>query len=56
MGNSSGHGEYIAYDEFMKLVGKLNYVGKTPQEIVEELNNNHPEIYHSIETEPYIAS
>lgn len=46
----SGHGEYMTYEEFMKLVGK------TPQELVQELNNKLPGTYHSIQTEPYIAS
>jgi len=46
----SGHGDYMTYEEFMKLVGK------TPQELVQELNNKLPGTYHSIQTEPYIAS
>jgi hypothetical protein len=46
----SGHGEFMTYEEFMKLVGK------TPQELVQELNDKLPGTYHSIETEPYIAS
>lgn len=45
-----GHGDYMTYEEFMKLVGK------TPQELILELNSKHPGIYHSIEQEPYIAS
>ena len=49
MGNS-GHGEYMTYEEFMKLVGK------TPQELILELNSKHPGIYHSIQIEPCIAS
>jgi hypothetical protein len=45
-----GHGEYMTYKEFMDLVGK------TPQELILELNANHPGLHHYIETEPYIAS
>jgi len=45
----SGHGDYMTYEEFMRLVGI------TPPELVQELNDRHPRIYHWIEPEPYIA-
>lgn len=45
-----GHGEYMTYKEFMDLVGV------TPQELILELNTNHPGLHHYIEAEPYIAS
>ena len=50
-GQINGHGEYLTRYEFQELNN-----GKTPEELIEELNNQYPDIHHYIQEEPYIAS